>query len=74
MLIQVAENATAKETAMATIHQTRTKAMGMARTFSVDISSFFTFLLQLFLLQTHKANHGDWLSAAYVAGSLGLGP
>eukprot|EP00802_Teleaulax_amphioxeia_P024016 Tamp_24665.p1 GENE.Tamp_24665~~Tamp_24665.p1 ORF type:complete len:165 (-),score=25.85 Tamp_24665:483-950(-) len=33
--LKVAENATAKETAVATIHQTRTKAVGMGRTFAV---------------------------------------
>mmetsp|Transcript_8922 Transcript_8922/g.13054 ORF Transcript_8922/g.13054 Transcript_8922/m.13054 type:complete len:218 (+) Transcript_8922:97-750(+) len=32
--LKVAENATAKETAVATMHQTRAKAMGMGRTFS----------------------------------------
>jgi hypothetical protein len=59
---QVAENATAKETAMATIHQTRSKAIGMARTFSVYILSFLYIISHLFLLQTYKASLGDWFS------------
>lgn len=33
--MQVAENATAKETAVATLRQTATKAGGMGRTFAV---------------------------------------
>jgi uncharacterized membrane protein YecN with MAPEG domain len=52
MLNQVAENATAKETAMATIHQTRTKAIGMARTFSVYILSFL-YILYIFSSSKH---------------------